>query len=60
MCKAMSDALNVFRRAQAKKNVLFILSDGKSGDGNPRDVAQELNRLGCDHSHMFPHRSSHR
>ena len=39
MCKAMNDALSVFKGAEAKSKVLFILSDGISTDGDSRPIA---------------------
>ena len=46
MCKAMYHALTVFKGAEAKSKVLFILSDGMSADGDPRPIAQEFQDLG--------------
>ena len=50
MCKAMNQALSIFRETAGadkdKPKVLFILSDGKSTDGNPCPIAQELKALG--------------
>ena len=42
MHKAMNDALAIFKEAEVKSKVLFILSDGASGDGDPRPIAQKL------------------
>ncbi len=42
MCKAIGDASGVFRFSGAKSKVLLILSDGESGDGNPRIIARDL------------------
>ena len=50
MCKAMNQALSIFRKVASadkdKANVLFILSDGASGDGDPCPIAQDLKELG--------------
>ena len=50
MCKAMNQALSIFRKVASadkdKAKVLFILSDGASGDGDPCPIAQELKELG--------------
>ena len=50
MCKAMNQALSIFRKEASadkdKAKVLFILSDGASGDGDPCPIAQELKELG--------------
>lgn len=46
MCKAMNDALTVFKQAGEESKVLFILSDGQSADGDPCPIARELHKLG--------------
>ena len=46
MCKALTYAKEVFEKENAKRAVLFLLSDGMSGDGDPRRIAQELHELG--------------
>ena len=47
MCKAMNQALSIFREVDKDKaKVLFILSKGESGDGDPCPIAQELKELG--------------
>ena len=52
MCKAMQDALSIFRSKQGElddqdaSKVLFILSDGESSDGDPLPIAKELKALG--------------
>ena len=47
MCDAMKEALRIFKQVGADTTkVLFILSDGKSTDGDPRPMAQELRALG--------------
>lgn len=47
MCKAMTDALSVFRRAgRDDAKVLFILSDGEPADGDPGPIAEQLHALG--------------
>ena len=45
MCKALNDAEAVFSKTNAT-SVLFILSDGESGDGDPRPIAQKLRDSG--------------
>ena len=44
MYKALNDAENVFHTTDATRKVLFILSDGMSGDGDPQPIARELSR----------------
>ena len=46
MCMALSDAQAIFQKTNANRKVLFILSDGESGDGNPYPIAQRLYKLG--------------
>ena len=46
MCKALNDAVSVFKKTNADPKVLFVLSDGQSADGNPRPIAQQLRGLG--------------
>ena len=47
MCKAMNQALSIFRKVDKDEaKVLFILSEGESGDGDPCPIAQELKELG--------------
>ena len=46
MRKALTHAKEVFEKENAKHAVLFLLSDGMSGDGDPRRIAQELHELG--------------
>lgn len=47
MCKAMKDAEAVFVRTSVETaKVLFILSDGMSSDGDPRQIAERLRDLG--------------
>ena len=46
MCKALTDARDVFQESVASPKVLFILSDGISTDGDPLPIAQELHHLG--------------
>ena len=40
MCKALQDVRNVFRSRSRHRKVLFILSDGQSTDGDPRDIVK--------------------
>ena len=44
MKKALMHAKEVFDQAKADQNVLFILSDGGSADGDPLPIAEELQR----------------
>ena len=46
MCKALNDAVSVFKKTNSNPKVLFVLSDGQSADGNPRPIAQQLRGLG--------------
>ena len=47
MCMAMNEAVRIFKQADPDKaKVLFVLSDGESGDGDPCPIAQELHALG--------------
>ena len=47
MRTAMDKVLQVFKKADADiTKVLFIISDGKSTDGDPLPIAQELHALG--------------
>ena len=46
MCRALKDAVAVFRETNVTQKVLFILSDGQSTDGDPRPIAEELRDLG--------------
>ena len=46
MCRALKDAVAVFRETNVTQKVLFILSDGQSTDGDPRPIAGELRDLG--------------
>ena len=47
MCKALSDAAAVFSETDANPRVLFILSDGFSSDGDPREmIVGKLRDLG--------------
>ena len=50
MCKAMNQALSIFREVASadkdKPQVLFILSDGESTDGDPCPIAQKLKEVG--------------
>ena len=46
MCMALRDAQAIFQKTNANWKVLFILSDGESGDGNPYPIAQKLYKLG--------------
>ena len=46
MCKALNDACAVFSENNAYSNVLFILSDGQSTDGDPLPIAQKLRDMG--------------
>ena len=45
MCRALKDAVAVFRETNVTQKVLFILSDGQSTDGDPRPIAGELRDL---------------
>ena len=43
MCSSLRDAENTFRQATTTgPKVLFILSDGEAGDGDPRIIAERL------------------
>jgi hypothetical protein len=43
MCSALQDVENVFlKEIMTGPKVLFILSDGQSGDGDPREIAKRL------------------
>ena len=47
MCKAMNEAVSIFKQVDTDMyKVLFIVSDGKSTDGDPRPIAQELHAMG--------------
>ena len=47
MCEAMNQAVRIFRQADTEmEKVLFVLSDGESGDGDPCPIAQELHAMG--------------
>ena len=47
MCMAMNEAVRIFKQADPDmEKVLFVLSDGESGDGDPCPIAQELHALG--------------
>ena len=41
MCEAMRKAFDIFKRSSAEKKILFILSDGLSTDGDPREIARK-------------------
>ena len=44
MCKALSDALDIFRSSTDPSKVLFIFSDGESTDGDPAQFAEQLHK----------------
>ena len=46
MCRALNDAVAVFRETNVTQKVLFILSDGESADGDPCPIAQKLCEMG--------------
>ena len=46
MCRALNDAVAVFRETNVTQKVLFLLSDGESADGDPRPIAQKLCEMG--------------
>ena len=46
MYRALNGAKEVFRKTNATRRVLFLLSDGLSTDGDPRPIARELHDLG--------------
>ena len=46
MRKALDTAMGNFRGASQQHKVLFLLSDGDSGDGDPRLIAEQLCRKG--------------
>ena len=45
MCAALNNAKNVLMETSTNQKVLFILSDGESGDGNPRPIAEVLRKF---------------
>jgi hypothetical protein len=42
MCEALRSALDTFHSSAYQQKILFLLSDGKSTDGNPVEFAQQL------------------
>ena len=42
MCRALSQAENVFETTETKQKVLLIVTDGDSADGDPRPLAKTL------------------
>ena len=44
MKKALDHAKEIFDQAKVDQKVLFILSDGSSGDGDPMPIAEELRK----------------
>ena len=44
MTKALNHAKEIFDEAKVDQKVLFILSDGSSGDGDPLPIVEELRR----------------
>ena len=46
MCKALEDAFAVFKGKSGCKQVLFIVSDGSSSDGDPLPTAERLRSMG--------------
>ena len=46
LCAALEEMANVFQNADSDNKILFILSDGASADGNPRNLAANLKERG--------------
>ena len=45
MCKALSSAQTIFKDCKEEQKVLCMISNGMSGDGDPREIAQSLREM---------------